>query len=305
MIRYLLDVVLLLSAFSFAAVAEDMPECRPLQPGRVEYDGPARFDQGLLWEVRAANGGRSHIFGTIHMADDDIVTLPAPVNERFDASSTFVMEVVPEPDEIMEMAALMYFSDGEKLDGLVSAPLFQRVVQILTAYSLPEEAIAMMRPWSAYLTMSYPADMRPVLDLRLLEQAQAAGLQAHGLESLLEQGRIFSEMPTAEQVRLLADTACHHDRLREDMENMKRLYLARDLKGMFLYGQRQGFADNALYEELTERLLTRRNGVMTERMQPFLDAGKAFIAVGAMHLPGAKGILNRLAKRGYSVQRVY
>ncbi|MBI1732513.1 MAG: TraB/GumN family protein [Gammaproteobacteria bacterium] len=304
MIRYWFEIVLLLFGCISAVVADQAPECRPLQPGRVEYDGPARFDQGLLWEIRSA-GGTSHIFGTIHVADDEIVTLPVPVNERFQAAGTFVMEVVPAPEDVMEMAALMYFTDGRKLDALISQPLYRRVVQILTDYNLPEEAIAAMRPWSAYLTMSYPADMRPVLDLQLLEHAQAAGLATHGLESLAEQGRIFSELDTADQLRLLADTACHHDRLREDMEAMKRLYLQRDLKGMFVYGQKHAFADNTLYEELAERLLTRRNGVMADRLKPYLDAGRAFIAIGAMHLPGREGVLNRLVQQGYAVERVY
>jgi len=305
MIRRLLDVVLLLLGLCLPAIAEEMPECRPLQAGRVEYDGPSRFDRGLLWEVRAPNGSTSHVFGTIHVADDDIVNLAEPVNARLEASRTFVMEVVPEPEEIMEMAAMMYAGDGETLDALISAPLFQRVVEILAAYNLPEVAIASMRPWSAYLTMSYPADMRPVLDLRLLEQAMAAGMETHGLESLLEQGRIFSDLSTTDQVRLLADTACHHDRLRADMEVMKRLYLARDLKGMFVHGQLQAFADNELYEQLSDRLLVQRNEVMAERMQPYLEAGGAFVAVGAMHLPGQEGILNRLAKAGFKVERVY
>lgn len=305
MIRYWREVLFVLLGFAAPAGAAEAPECRPLQPGNVEYDGPARFDRGLLWEVRAPGGAASHLFGTIHVADEAIVDLPAAVTERFAASRAFVMEVVPQADEIVEMAGLMYFDDGGKLDALVSAPLYQRVVQILSAYNLPEEAIAAMRPWSAYLTMSYPADMRPVLDLRLLERALEAGLDVHGLETLLEQGRIFSDMAMADQVRLLADTACHHDRLREDMEKMKALYLARDLKGMFVFGQQQAFADNALYEQLAQRLLTQRNALMTERMQPHLATGGAFVAVGAMHLPGEAGILNRLLERGYSVQRVY
>jgi hypothetical protein len=305
MIRFWLEWLLLLFGVSVAAVADVAPECRALQPGQVEYDGPSRFDRGLLWEVRAVDGGVSHIFGTIHVADDEIVSLSATVSGRLLASRAFVMEVVPGPEDVMEMATLMYFNDGRKLGTLVSQPLYLRVVEILSAYNLPEEAVGAMRPWSAYLTMSYPADMRPVLDMRLLEQAQSAGIPAHGLESLVEQGRIFSELAMTDQVRLLADTACHHERLRADMEEMKRLYLRRDLKGMFIHGQRHAFADNALYEELADRLLTRRNGLMAGRMKPFLDAGGAFIAVGAMHLPGKDGILNRLARKGYRVERVY
>ncbi|MGH6944671.1 MAG: TraB/GumN family protein, partial [Geminicoccaceae bacterium] len=36
-----------------------------------------------------------------------------------------------------------------------------------------------------------------------------------------------------------------------------------------------------------------------------LMRGAAFVAVGALHLPGEQGILNLLARKGYTVTRVY
>ena len=53
------------------------------------------------------------------------------------------------------------------------------------------------------------------------------------------------------------------------------------------------------------RLLDERNARMVERMAPRLTEGDAFIAVGALHLPGERGILNLLAERGYRIFRVY
>ena len=44
---------------------------------------------------------------------------------------------------------------------------------------------------------------------------------------------------------------------------------------------------------------------MAERMQQYLQQGKAFIAVGALHLPGKEGLLNLLEQQGYTVRRVY
>jgi hypothetical protein len=44
---------------------------------------------------------------------------------------------------------------------------------------------------------------------------------------------------------------------------------------------------------------------MVDRMQPFLDAGGAFIAIGAMHLPGDDGVLSLLANKGYEISAVY
>ncbi|MGH8120685.1 MAG: TraB/GumN family protein, partial [Gammaproteobacteria bacterium] len=64
-------------------------------------------------------------------------------------------------------------------------------------------------------------------------------------------------------------------------------------------------ADEQFYADLFRELLTDRNRVMVERMQPILDAGNAFIAIGAMHLPGADGVLSLLAREGYRISAVY
>jgi len=40
-------------------------------------------------------------------------------------------------------------------------------------------------------------------------------------------------------------------------------------------------------------------------MQPRLEEGNAFIAIGAGHLPGDEGVLNLLYQQGYKVTRVY
>ncbi len=54
-----------------------------------------------------------------------------------------------------------------------------------------------------------------------------------------------------------------------------------------------------------KRLLIDRNYIMTERMQDILDEGNAFIAIGAMHLPGEEGVLSLLGKQGYKIHSIY
>ena len=42
---------------------------------------------------------------------------------------------------------------------------------------------------------------------------------------------------------------------------------------------------------------------MAREAKPFLDKGGAFVAVGALHLPGDAGVIEMLRKDGYTLTR--
>ncbi len=85
-----------------------------------------------------------------------------------------------------------------------------------------------------------------------------------------------------------------------------RFYLARDIAAIFRFwiAPAKHMGPDFL-RGFMERLLDRRNEVMVARMAPMLAGGNAFIAVGAAHLPGDKGILYLLEQQGYQISRVY
>src|SRR3546814_13012429 len=57
--------------------------------------------------------------------------------------------------------------------------------------------------------------------------------------------------------------------------------------------------------QFKEAFVDDRNRTMVERMTPLLERGKAFVAVGALHMPGDEGILHLLEQQGWRVTRVY
>ena len=63
--------------------------------------------------------------------------------------------------------------------------------------------------------------------------------------------------------------------------------------------------DEALFERFMERTLYQRNRRMALRIRDRFGAGTLFIAVGALHLAGKKGILHQLAADGYRISRVF
>lgn len=310
MMKYRHKLLSILTAFLFCPPALQAapllaPECRSIQITEGEYKGPSKFDRGLLWRIDKDGREPSYIFGTIHVADEAIVNLPEEVEKKLEHSKHFVMEALPEPGEQMLLSAMMFFNDGKKLTDVVPRAIYDKAVEILSAYHLSEDVIEMMKPWAVFVSMSYPPDLREILDLRLMETAQENGAELGGLETLQEQGNIFDKLDLKDQVALLTDSVCHHDLMINDFEVMKTFYLKRDLKGLYKYGQRYSFNDNSMYEALTKRILFERNKTMVKRMEPVLKKGNAFIAIGAMHLPGDGGVLDLLNKENYKLSRIY
>lgn len=288
------------------AVAQvEAPECGQEEEKAIQTapDGP--YGEGLLWRLSRNGIPSSYIFGTIHVSDEDVIHLDGKVVEALAGAKHFAMEVVPDSAEIMGVAGRMYFDDGRRLDDYVSDPLFREISRLLASYHLDEQAAGLIKPWAAFLTLSYPPDFGQVQDLRLMEMARSNGAAVTGLETLQEQLDIFEQMSTDKQVRLLADMTCHYDLVALDFEQMKSLYRAEDLAGLYSYGQRYSRSDDGLYRELIRKLLTERNYTMVERMQPLLQNGRAFIAIGAMHLAGTEGVLSLLERLDYQVNLVH
>ena len=298
-------LVLLLHGTAYAQPAPPPAECRPLHIVRGDYDGPSRFDKGLLWKISRPGSAPSYLFGTIHLGDEEVTRLPEAVSARLKESRVFVMEALPDMEQSTKLSQMMFFDDHRRLNDFLSGTMYDRVVAILATYHLTEESASLLKPWAAYVTMSYPADLRKILDLQLLETASDNGLEVRGLETLQEQGEIFNRMKMQDQVRLLIDATCHYDRFQKDFEVMKSLYLKRDLKALYLYSQRYSFDNNSVYESLSREILTDRNHVMADRMQPVLEKGNTFIAIGAMHLPGKEGVLALLQSKKFRISRVY
>ena len=296
---------LCLLPFCSGAILSAELDCRPLQIIDVPYSGPQEFGQGLLWQVSKQGIAPSHVFGTIHVAERHVRAQLDRVRDVLAGSEVFVMEAMFEPDAIETLRALMFFEDDIQLGEVISTDLYTRTRALLHAYHITERELSMMKPWAAYLTMSYPADMGVIFDQRLLELATDAKISARGLETLEEQGQLFNSFSLADQVRLLTDAVCHRELIVNDFAEMIARYTAGDLAGLAAYGQRYSFDDNTLYETLTEKLLIRRNRLMVERMQTILAGGKAFIALGALHLPGEEGVLALLQQHGFVITPVF
>jgi uncharacterized protein YbaP (TraB family) len=263
--------------------------------------------RGLLWEIGRAGQPAGYLFGTIHSEDPAVLTLPAPVQQAFDAAEKVVLEVQLDMDAMLFSSQVMLLGEGRRLSEITGKDLFQQVARAIQTRGIPEIVLDRMKPWAVAVTLSMPApESGEVLDMRLYQQALQAGKQVVGLESIREQLAVFDDMPESKQVVLLQDAVDNFPELDAMHRELLDAWMRRDLAALMAINTAAMQAgDQELAEEFQDRLIVRRNKRMAERLLPYLQEGKVFVAVGALHLPGETGLLNLLEQRGYTVRALY
>lgn len=271
------------------------------------------YGKGLLWRIERPGVAASHVFGTLHSTDPRITTLPEPVTQALADADGLAVEIVQTKEMPVRMARVMVLPRGRRLDSILGPALFTRLAEIASRHGLPAHTLVRLKPWAASTAISIPAEERAGaaagrkrLDHALQIKAQARGIPVHGLETIEEQLGVFDGLPERDQVALLKQAVADYGKLDEFLLVMKRFYLARDLGGLYTWMEKQSTgADARLLAIFKDRVINDRNRTMVARMAGALDQGGLFVAVGALHLPGERGVLNLLAARGYSVTRVY
>ena len=266
------------------------------------------FEQGLLWKVGRKGGPQSHVYGTIHVADPRLEKLPVPVLAAFARASSLMLEFLPDAYSSERFTEAAMFLDRQTLQEKIGAEDFERAVSRLAPIGLSREFVNKLKPWGALLNLRDPRHADGVTpDARLAGMARARRLPVFQIEGVEEQIFTFDEMPMDAQVALLKHTLAHRDELAELAERTLDAYLAGDLQA--IWRLREQFiarhAEIAAYQAaLTKRVIDDRNVVMAFRMQRELRRGNAFVALGALHLYGDKGVLALLVQDGWRAERV-
>ena len=269
---------------------------------------PAAAAPGL-WVVRDADTEIS-IFGSVHALPADDPGLPAAVTARLAAADTLVLEVVL-PEDRMALGPLISeigLRPGQK-------PLLQRVSKaavpkLLAAAArtgLPMMALDRMATWLAALTLSQTAMTAAGIspdsgvEIRLTKAAHAAGTPIIGLETAEQQLRFFDNLPETDQVLMLEATLDDVAAAKAEIDKLIALWRAGDVDTIARDFDRDANASPLL----SKVLITDRNARWADWIVGVMKRpGKVFVAVGAGHLGGPKGLLAQLQARGLTVEKL-
>lgn len=272
--------------------------------------------EALLWRVERPGLPPSYLFGTMHLSDARITKLSPAVSKALTDAKAVVLEIgdlspAALAGAVASSGADLVYADGRSLADALAPEEFEKVKAVVTASGLPGDAARMLKPWliSTLLSISEcerrkAASGAKVLDMQIADTAKANGIPVSGLETINEQLAALSGIPEEQQLQMLRVSLKYFDRTNDMMETMVQLYLRRDMGAAMpfqsaLAGE-MGIPDSA-FDGFRKSLLEDRNKRMSTSAQPFLDKGNAFVAVGALHLPGETGLVALFRKAGFTV----
>jgi hypothetical protein len=268
---------------------------------------PSPFVEGLLWRISKDGIPDSYAFGTIHVADPR-VAISKPVADALARSRTLALELI---DAVADQRVfeLEQLPDGSQLKALVGDAAFAQVRTELATQDIPQDAVARMKPWAAMIKIARasPRGNEPSIDHQLLQAARARGLKIVLLELVDEQIAAFDAVPLGTQVALLKHVLAERPALEAAVELAIQAWLRGDLAQLARLnaGSDARFPEMSRhFQVLTRHIIHDRNVLMHHRLFMPLRAGRVFIAVGAMHLHGDKGLLALIARDGYRVTRL-
>lgn len=276
--------------------------------------------RGVFWKIERDGLAPSYLLGTIHLTDPRVLGMPKGATEAHAAARVIVIESDEILDETKAATALLarpeltMFTDGSTISDLLSPEEAAQLAEGLKSRGIALPLVERMKPWMIASFVSLPpceftrkAEGASFLDKKIAEDALAAGKPVKGLETLAEQLEAMAALPVRFHLDALNETLALGRKMDDAVETMIGLYLKGDV-GMImpvlesLSPEKNG--GDGSYAAFEQRIILDRNAVMAERALPMLAEGGAFIAVGALHLPGEQGVIALLRKAGYKVTPV-
>ncbi|MFC7052373.1 TraB/GumN family protein [Hansschlegelia quercus] len=274
---------------------------------------------GLLWRIEKDGKPASYLFGTMHTTEPDLVALSEPVKAALAQSSTVAVEIADANSAASQAAMVAYVTSngidlsGAALNGFAPEQITE-IKRRLKGAGMPESIATVLKPWFLALTLEVSAcelkkmsEGKPTVDATVEALGRAKGAEIVSLESVGEQLDAVSRISEETARKMIRESVAKPDGGDDQQATTLALYRARRV-GWYFAMTKETFGeamDLSSYADFVEGIVDKRNRLMTERVKPLLEKGSALIAVGALHLPGEKGLVELLRAEGYTLVKVW
>lgn len=267
----------------------------------------------LLWKVSDKNNA-VYLLGSFHLLRSSDYPLSGDVDAAFADAERVLFELSPDEMRSPAMPQLMMQAamriDGKTLQQDLDAATWARLEAWATRNSVPLASFNSFEPWFVGLTISIVEMTRQGLDPKLgldnhfMDKALAAGKPTSGLERAQEQIGVLDGMAAAEQRQFIVESLDQAEKGAAETQRLHDAWRRGDAEGLW-----KGMAADmrTQYPRLYQRINVDRNDAWVPKIRQILDQpgdDDALVVVGALHLLGDDGLVEKLRAHGYTVERV-
>lgn len=295
-----------------------LPGFNPPPPSRTTASGPVRTQPARMPFYVATRGSTTiYLLGTLHVGDpgDYPPNQPfrPPILGALAASPTLALELSPDDLLVSQDDVSRYgICSRPCLPKLLPEPLWHKLEMRLRGNPAALDEIKKMRPWLASLLVETYDSLSAGLQTEYGTEAQLQNVYLRtkgkivGLETLSEQMRAFTGLSLPQQREMLAQDLVQTPAQNvADVETLLRLWRVGDADAIAAWqaAKLETLArDPRVSASVNNKILFDRNRRFVSRMLLIAAPNKpVFVAIGALHLGGPRGVLQLLRQHGFTV----
>ncbi len=261
----------------------------------------------LLWEITGKNLDKpSYLFGTMHMIPKKDFFMTKLIADKAKECEVMTFEVNMfglSFSEKMDMVKYLFLED-KTLKDLMNSDDYNK----LKSFAVDSLGIREKKFEKRYIKLT-PFGLNSIFmkmymgkvkmyEKELYKIARKNKREITELETIDFQLKLVTNIPLKSQIKYFLDTDNYYE-----SKAIIKPYKQQDLD--MLYSMTSG--DETEDEEVkafTDKFLNERNINWVPIIISQISDKSSFIAVGALHLPGEKGIIELLRKKGYTVKPI-
>jgi uncharacterized protein len=262
-------------------------------------------DSGILYKITGKNLKKpSYLLGTFHLLCEKDLFPKEKIQSYVKQTEKLMLEIDLNDPAVMQKATQgAMLTGGKTAKDYLKTEDYARVDALFKNYlGISYDQLQTFKPFmaSTVLMMSpkiIGCQASPGYDKILADAATADKMPVVGLETVEDEYAAIDAQPLEKQFESLNKVAANPEKSIADFKNLYRVYLTQNLGGIYK------ILDDQMKEDQgsKEKLLDERNAKWVPVIEKNIALTPSFIAVGAGHLGGEKGVINLLRKKGYKL----
>jgi uncharacterized protein YbaP (TraB family) len=257
----------------------------------------------LLYQLKKNGHNDIFVFGTIHVAKNELFTINNSLNSVLKKVDSAYFEIIPNEFEMMQaIQPYLYQSDTLALKNYLNPQQLKIVSKFLTQHFGNDKFInfhPLVINLSIHQTFYSKIDSK-AMDMYFLEKMEKYKKGVGQLECIQCQLDLFNQRPVYQQINEVLNTIENYEKHKNDLQKLFDIYATQNLDSIYEFMLQEMNTDEnkSFYLEV---LLNKRNREMVKKIHAFSKNSMNIYFIGAAHLPGENGILNLLQQQGFTI----